>query len=254
MSPCPSFFQDFPRKAEAPWAGEGTHPVRSWSSFLGPITDQGGVTAWDMEPIMGCKGRALKWWWSGKCTREVSVFELATGGARRSKPATGESVRSRDQLKDPFACACLSVWEISGGPWGSKGQPLSRLGVWGLLMQGHTVCVGMCKWVCVPLPGVGTLCLSVGNFEDLRCRASCWADWAPEVNYCRDPHCIYVYMYMCSPLKDVHPDQSERKMGWGLWCRLGLFVCWASLSVLTCVATCMHVHMHMVYVCACAYW
>lgn len=63
-----------------------------------------------------------------------------------------------------------------------------------------------------------------------------------------------VYMYICSPLKDFHPDQSERRMGWGLWCHLGLCVCWASLSVLTCVATCMHVDMHMVYVCACAYW
>lgn len=58
---------------------------------------------------MRCKGRALKWQTTGWGTREESVFEVGTGGARRPKTATEASVSSRDQLRNLFVCAFLSV-------------------------------------------------------------------------------------------------------------------------------------------------
>lgn len=61
-----------------------------------------------------------------------------------------------------------------------------------------------------------------------------------------------VYMYICSPLKDFHPDQSERRMGWGLWCRLRLM---CLLSIFVCVDLCDYLHAcayaYGIYLCMC---
>lgn len=56
--------------------------------------------------------------------------------------------------------------------------------------------------------------------------------------------CVYVRF----PLRDLHPNQSERGTEWGHWRCLCLHECRVFLSVLICVASCVYVYICFTHV------